>query len=339
MPYKTLVFPETEEGVALAASAALAGKLVAFPTETVFGLGAIVTNQHAVERIFEAKQRPANHPLIAHVANAEGLKSWVQTPLPRLASLLIDQFWPGPLTLVLPKSDRMPSAVTGGQSTVGIRCPAHPIAQAFLAKVGVPVAAPSANRFGRVSPTCVSHVLDELDGRIDAVLSGEPSNIGIESTIVAVLQEEVVLLRPGSITSDDIEKVIGQAVKRREQSDAISTIRVSGALEQHYSPMAKVVLVSAEELPNLLAAPGDSSIRVLGWSQAFLSASNQMAAKLKRPSLSLVSLPDNPAQVAIDLYSQLRQADHDKVNLLYIEKPLTTVAWEGVADRLKRASA
>lgn len=345
LPPKTVSYPPTVEGIAEAAKVLKNGGLVAFPTETVFGLGAVVTDESAVQRIFEAKQRPVDHPLIAHIANPESIAAWVKAPIPAAARQLMDAFWPGPLTLVLPKSASMPDVVTGGQDTVGIRCPSHPVARALLEAVGLPVAAPSANRFGRVSPTCGDHVRDELDGRIHGILEGEPSEVGIESTIVACVGHDVVLLRPGSISAEDIELVIGAPVKRKAQVQAVSALRVSGNLEQHYSPQAKVVLSNAAELAETvriwLDVPNSSQIdgRFIGWSSSFADAVRNLNFGSSSPRFDFIQLSDRPASVAHDIYRLLRDADHDGKSLLVIEKPPATVAWEGVADRLKRASA
>ncbi|MDX1668638.1 MAG: L-threonylcarbamoyladenylate synthase, partial [Limnobacter sp.] len=207
----TKLLPDTQQGIEQAARALQEGQLLAFPTETVFGLGALVSQPQAVTGIFEAKGRPADHPLIAHVSRHFDLTGWADVSSPQ-AQRLIEAFWPGPLTLVVPKGEKMPTVVTGGQSSVGVRCPSHPIAQALLSLLDAPVAAPSANRFGKVSPTHCDHVLQELNGRIGFILQGSQSELGIESTIVSLLDSQPVLLRPGSITVAQLEAALGMPV-------------------------------------------------------------------------------------------------------------------------------
>lgn len=334
-PVQALVLDSNPAHIARCAQALLAGKLVAFPTETVFGLGAAVTNRQAVQAIFEAKGRPSEHPLIAHVAPDFDLQGWVGQITPTMRKL-IDAFWPGPLTLVVPKGENMPLEVTGGQNSVGIRCPSHPVAVQLLRAAGVPVAAPSANRFGKVSPTRAMHVLAELGDRIPFILDGEVPAVGIESTIVSLLGETPAILRPGAITARQIEAVLGTPVKAHK--DAAKTPeanpRVSGALEKHYSPDAKVLVLEAAELAIL---PVQQKALCVGWSDEFLA----QAALLKagHAGVQLEALPDSPSEVARVLYATLRKADDLACTQVLFEKPIDHPDWEGVADRLKRASA
>lgn len=338
----TQLLPADEASIGLAAQALNEGALVAFPTETVFGLGAIVTNETALQGIFQAKGRPSDHPLIAHVskvlASKRGIQPWA-LPDDR-AVALIEAFWPGPLTLVLPIGPRMSKTVTGGQDSVGIRCPSHPVAQSLLSLVNAPVAAPSANRFGKVSPTQATHVMEELGGRIPYVLDGAIPEIGIESTILSLLGPQPVLLRPGHITPEQIEAVIHQKVIRPSdlaaQTTEASTIpRVSGALDKHYSPNAKVLVVQPEWFKSLDAMQADHTL-IVGWSLPFLQAAD---AFLGKNGVDIMALEDDSHAVARVLYGVLRKADEKGYSRIVIEAPAQNPSWEGVADRLKRASA
>lgn len=311
------------------------GQLVAFPTETVFGLGAAVTQLDAVQGIFNAKGRPSEHPLIAHVAPGLNLQGWVGEVTPTMQKL-IDAFWPGPLTLVVPKGERMPLEVTGGQNTVGIRCPSHPVAIELLKATGVPVAAPSANRFGKVSPTRASHVLAELGDRIPFILDGDVPEVGIESTIVSLLDSQPAILRPGAITAAQIEAVLGVPVKTHAEVSKTphANPRVSGALEKHYSPDAKVWVLETNELADL---PVQHKTLCVGWTDEFLAQAD--ALREQHADVLVEALNNNPAEVAKALYATLRQADELACKQVLFEKPLPGAAWEAVADRLKRASA
>jgi L-threonylcarbamoyladenylate synthase len=311
------------------------GHLVAFPTETVFGLGAAVTQLDAVQGIFKAKGRPAEHPLIAHVAPGANLQGWVAEVSPTMQKL-IDAFWPGPLTLVVPKGERMPLEVTGGQNSVGIRCPSHHVAIELLKATGVPVAAPSANRFGKVSPTRASHVLAELGDRIPFILDGDVPEVGIESTIVSLLNDQPAILRPGAITAAQIEAVLGVPVKTHGEMSKTPNAnpRVSGALEKHYSPDAKVWVLEASELA---ALPVQHKTLCVGWTDAFLAQAD--ALREQHADVLVEALNNNPTDVAKALYATLRQADELACKQVLFEKPEETSEWEAVNDRLKRASA
>lgn len=324
----------TPNNIDRCAQALLAGQLVAFPTETVFGLGAAVTHVNAVQSIFKVKGRPTEHPLIAHVAPGADLTGWVAEITPVMQSL-IDSFWPGPLTLVVPKGTRMPSEVTGGQQSVGIRCPSHPVAIALLNAVGVPVAAPSANRFGKVSPTRAAHVFAELGNQIPFILDGDVPQIGIESTILSLLGHQAVVLRPGSITAAQIEAVLGIPVKTHAEVSTSSNNnpRVSGALEKHYSPDATVWIVTPSELFDL---PVQHKTLCVGWSADFLVKAE--ALRQKNSEVLVQVLSDNPADVAKVLYATLRQADDWMCKQVLFQKPPADIEWEAVADRLKRAA-
>lgn len=329
----------TESNILRCAHALQHGQLVAFPTETVFGLGAAVTQLNAIEGIFKAKGRPSDHPLIAHVAPGADLRDWVAEVTPTMQKLM-DAFWPGPLTLVVPKGEAMPFEVTGGQNSVGIRCPSHPVAIKLLKAVGVPVAAPSANRFGKVSPTRAVHVLAELGDRIPFILDGEVPEVGIESTIVSLLNDQPAILRPGAITALQIEAVLGVRVKTHGEvsENPNANPRVSGALEKHYSPNAKVRVLQARELAGL---PTPHKTLCVGWTDEFLKQANALRELNRQLNINITveALDNNPAAVGKALYATLRLADELACKQVLFEKPSTGPEWEAVADRLKRAAA
>lgn len=337
-PHATLL-GATPANIERCAKALVQGQLVAFPTETVFGLGAAVNQAEAVAGIFKAKGRPADHPLIAHASPGfDWADGWIQfnhSTQQQQFEALTRAFWPGPLTLVLPKGSRMPSQVTGGQDSVGIRCPSHSVAKALLCAAGVPVAAPSANRFGKVSPTRAVHVMAELGDRIPWVLDGDIPEVGIESTIVSLLEKSPRILRPGAITAQQLGEVLGQPVEGFIKSSALqNNPRVSGALEKHYSPDAKVRVITALGLDEF--TPVGSTLCV-GWGDAFLTRAD--ALRTRHPHVMVEALGNSPNEVAKNLYATLRQADELNCSQVLFEQPGIGEEWEGVADRLKRASA
>lgn len=325
--------PAVSPDLARAVALLQAGELVGIPTETVYGLGADAANPQAVARIFAAKGRPADHPLIVHVPGAGHLEHWARA-IPDLAWELAEDFWPGPLTLILKRQPWVPDAVTGGQDTVGLRVPGHPLAlsllRAFAAAGGghggqAGIAAPSANRFGRISPTTAAHVREELGDRVALVLDGGPCAVGIESTIIDLSAGEPRLLRPGHITPERIAAAIGQT----PLAPAGGAPRASGTLEAHYAPATPMRLVAAERLLELLNAYRHSGRRcgVLGHSQP-PQAGMPHAFRL---------LPAEPAGYAHDLYGALRDLDHAGVDLIVVEAIPDGPAWAAVADRLRRA--
>jgi L-threonylcarbamoyladenylate synthase len=335
-----------------AAMALMRGELVALPTETVYGLGADAANEAAIARIFAAKGRPSDHPLIVHVASATALGTFA-VDVPRAAIQLAERFWPGPLTLILKKSDRIPHAVTGNQETVGIRCPAHPIAQALLiafAKLGSgAVAAPSANRFGHVSPTTAKHVRDEFGreiGRSITLLDGGPCDFGIESTIVDLSRGTPVMLRPGVITREQIAEVIGEMPLTREEDSARNdmathTPRVSGALAAHYAPMTPLrVIASANlvsEVDSILAEGKRAAVLALSAKPKLKPSPVGVGVRNARPLVWLNAGTD-PVGYAQSLYANLRTLDAAAAAVILVETPPTTVPWEAVNDRLSRAA-
>jgi len=315
------------------------GGLVAFPTETVYGLGADASQPRAVEQIFRVKGRPSGHPLIVHVGDAALLDAWASV-VPPAARLLADVFWPGPLTLVLRRSDRVPDVVTGGRATVALRVPDHPLALALLAAFGGGVAAPSANRFGQVSPTTAADVRLDLGDAVDMVLDGGPCPVGVESTIVDLTGAEPEVLRPGGIAVERLADVLGRPllVHGPEASqavvaalDATGGARAPGMLSAHYAPAARVVVVAEPE--------------VVGRATAALAGGARVGVLAPR---SLAGLPDGvvelepagpPDEFARLLYARLRQADRLGLDVLVVVAPPAVGVGVAVRDRLARAAA
>ena len=312
-----------------AAAELAAGELVAFPTETVYGLGARADDDAAVAKIFAAKGRPADHPLIVHVADVAAARAFA-SEWPEAARQLADAFWPGPLTVIVPRRSGMGTASAAGQTSIGLRCPSHPVARALLdaaAALGVAgVSGPSANRFGRVSPTTAAHVFEEF-GDAMTILDGGECDAGIESAIVDCSRGAARLLRPGVLTRDQLEAVLGHPL-REAGADAP---RASGTLEAHYAPRAKVRLMPAEQLRTalgVLAKAGASPVAVY-----FRTVTPGRAVRAYR------AMPDNPIAAAHELFSALRELDATGVALIWVETPPDAPAWEGVRDRLQRAAA
>jgi L-threonylcarbamoyladenylate synthase len=306
-----------------------AGELVAFPTETVYGLGARADDATAVAKIFQAKGRPAYHPLIVHVADPAQVFKFA-AEVPAVARRLIDAFWPGPLTVVLPRADSVAAAAAGGQSSIGLRCPSHPVSRALLAAAllrGVPgVAAPSANRFGRVSPTRAAHVVDEFGDTL-AVLDGGDCQVGIESSIVDCSRGRPVLLRPGVLTPAQIEAASGEPLF---EADALAP-RAPGTLAAHYAPNAMVRLMSTQMLHAALHVLGPQPLKLAVYSRA-VSLRGASGVRHRR-------MPSLPEQAARELFSVLRDFDAEGVQLIWVEEPPPQPEWDGVRDRLQRAAA
>lgn len=310
------------EAVDEAAACLRAGGMVAFPTETVYGLGADASNVEAVRRVFAIKGRPADHPLIVHLADAGWLGEWARD-VPAAAQELARAFWPGPLTLVLPRRPHVLDAVTGGQDSVALRVPAHPLARKLIAAAGALVA-PSANRFGRVSPTTAAHVAEELGDAVDLILDGGPCAVGVESTIVSLLSDEPVLLRPGQVTPAQIEAVLGRPLARCGEG-----VRAPGLLPAHYAPATPVELAEPARLAaraeQLIA--GGARVAVLEIGGASLP---DAARRIVMPRAA-----DAYAQV---LYATLRACDGQAYDRLLVELPPDDQAWLAVRDRLARAA-
>ena len=326
--------PASAADIQQAAAILESGGLVAFPTETVYGLGADAENPDAVARIYAAKGRPANHPVIVHLAPEADIAYWA-CEIPPQARQLIAAFWPGPLTLILKRASRIPDAVSGGQDTIGLRCPSHPVAQALLrafkhGKGGV--AAPSANKFGHVSPTTAQHVRDEFVAEagklVERILDGGQSEVGIESTILDLSRMEArgpVLLRPGHVSAAQIAAVIGTLP--RAADDAAP--RASGTLQAHYAPRTPVALVASEHLPRIL--------QQLAHAQRTVALIHR-AAHAFPAVVAQCALPDAPLGYAHDLYAALRSMDAAKADLILIEAAPNVDAWQGINDRLRRAA-
>ncbi len=314
MPKTT--FPISPALLREAAALIRAGQLVAFPTETVYGLGANALDEVAVERIFAAKRRPATSPLIVHASDAEMARSLV-AEWPAAAEALAERFWPGPLTLVLAKRETIPARVTAGLGTVGVRVPAHPVALALIAEAGVPIAAPSANLFTQLSPTTAEHVRQSLGSAVAMVLDGGPCRIGLESTVLSLAAGERVLLRPGMISQAQIEAVIGPvALPSATPGGAHPS---PGMHAQHYSPRTPLLLASSAGLPN----KGEG---------VFLYRSEPS------PRAHSVPMPANPEAYAAALYSTLHEADAQGWDWIAVEPPPNEPAWLAILDRLSRAA-
>ena len=298
--------------------------LVAFPTETVYGLGADARNPDALANIFTAKGRPADHPLIVHVAEMSQLSDWASA-IPEVAYRLAEAFWPGPMTLILQKNPAVHDLVTGGQNTVGVRIPRHPVAQALLKAFGGGLAAPSANRFGRISPTTAAAVKEELGSAVDLILEGGQCAVGVESTIIDVSSGVPKILRPGMINALDISSVAGMNVAVA----SASTIRVSGSHESHYAPRTPTFLIPAGAVGNAICriSAGELPVVVLHYS----NVGEQVAG------CELVKMSDDVKDYAHDLYLMLRAADQRQAQRILVEKVPEDIEWDGVRDRLARA--
>ena len=311
-----------------------AGELVAFPTETVYGLGADAGSGAAVAKIFAAKGRPSDHPLIVHVPDACAVAQFA-AEVPDFARVLMRTFWPGPLTLILPRREDVAAAAAGGQNSIGLRCPSHPVAQALLlacARAQPPVlglAAPSANQFGRISPTTAEHVRSEFGDSL-RVLDGGPCEVGIESTIVDCTRGVPVLLRPGVLTRQQIETACGQRL-RSPQELAGAAPRASGTLESHYAPRAKVRLMDAQALQAALDVLGPHAAGIAIYSRVILQSRSSKVLRRR--------MPDDAVETARQLFAVLRGFDAQGVQLIWVETPPDTPEWEGVRDRLQRAAA
>ncbi len=315
----------TDADITRAVDALRRGRLVAFPTETVYGLGADAADPDALARLYAVKGRPAEHPVIVHVAEPVQLAEWA-AHVPRAARLLADALWPGPLTLVVPRAARVPDGITGGGDTVGLRVPDQPVALALLRAFGGGIAAPSANRFGHVSPTTAADVRADLGDDVDVVLDDGPCRVGVESTIVDCTGDELVILRPGGVTRERIEEVSGRPAAIARDSP----VRAPGTLKSHYAPDAAVLLVDRDGLPDRAAA--------------LVAAGQRVAVLAEEPCPSLpagVIVLDPPADVddyARVLYARLHEVDRQGVDVLLAVPPRDTGLGTAVADRLRRAA-
>jgi L-threonylcarbamoyladenylate synthase len=300
-----------------------AGELVVFPTETVYGLGANASNPAAVRRIFEAKGRPPDHPVIVHLDNPRYLHRWV-SDMPAVAEKLAARFWPGPLTLILPKGENVNDIVTGGQDSIGIRVPSHPIAQQLLTAFGGGIAAPSANRFGRLSPTKPEHVREELGDAVRMILDGGESPIGLESTIVSCLGNQARLLRPGFVTRSQLEQAVG------ELAVGGSVPRVSGDRRLHYAPATPLAIVSSDDLEK--------------YAGEFVARQQKVAVLAMRPPLNTqrymtwINAGKKAEAYAHNLYNHLRTLDSAGCARILVQQLPDDERWAAILDRLQRAS-
>jgi len=328
---------QSPEAIDRAVALLNAGQLIGLPTETVYGLAADADNADAVRQIFAAKGRPADHPLIVHLG-ADDLLPQYAREIPEAAWALAEAFWPGPLTLILKKGPGVLDLVTGGQDTVGIRIPGHPVALALLrafaesrrqrgARGGGGIAAPSANRFGRISPTSARHVVEELDDSVPLILDGGNSQVGIESTIVDLSRDMPVILRPGAITAEQLSLVLGQSILSLAKNEQEAP-RVSGSLASHYAPVTPLRVLNAAAIEQALEAPDVA---------AMVRDCAEIGAAVRQHSAVRV-LPDNPAAYAHAFYRVLRALDQGGYGRILVQTLPQDVAWLAVQDRLGRAA-
>lgn len=324
------VDPESPEPrlIAQAAEVLRAGGLVAFPTETVYGLGAHALDPRAVERIFRAKDRPAFNPLIAHLSGIAGARE-LAAEWPPEAEQLAAAFWPGPLTLVLPKKPHVPDLLTAGLPAVGIRVPAHPVALALITAAGVPIAAPSANRFTELSPTTATHVMKSLGDRVDVLLDGGPTMVGIESTVVDLTGAVPQLLRPGVLSAHQLSEVVGRPVARGGEPVGAAPRHSPGMVERHYAPKAELRVLDPAALAQSAAENSPA-------------AASDTGALLLHPLAvgadHVIRMPTDPAGYARQLYAALHSLDDAGCRLILVEKVPDSEQWIAVQDRLRRAA-
>lgn len=315
--------------------------LVAFPTETVYGLGANALDEEAVAKIFHAKGRPSNDPLIVHVASVEDMKL-VAAEIPPVVSTLAAHFCPGPLTFVLPKLSQVPASVTSGLETVAVRVPAHPVALALIRESGVPIAAPSANRFGHTSPTSAAHVMDDLNGRIDMILDGGSTSVGVESTVLDVTYTPPMILRPGGVAREAIEKIIGKVTLRNNRPDSDDEAQVSpGLLGKHYTPNAELILCKGEKAEALeklldLAKQAQTEGRSVGLllAEDDLHIFNSLSCKAYPLGVSA-----DLESIARNLYAGMRALDDEKASLILTRDFGAHGLGLAIHDRLLRAAS
>jgi L-threonylcarbamoyladenylate synthase len=341
MPEVLRVDPENpdEKVIARAAAMLMRGELVAFPTETVYGLGADALSPEAVAKIFEAKGRPAWNPVIAHVADPQAARA-LCTRWPSAAERLAEEFWPGPLTIVLPKRPIVPDIATAGHGAVAIRIPAHPVALALLRAVARPIAAPSANRFTRVSPTTAAHVVESLGDRVSLVIDGGPCDVGIESTVVDLASTTPTVLRPGAITREQLEAVLQEPiaeVAHRVRTDDASAAgqRAPGMADRHYSPVADVWLFDPSQREEVTSAV--ASLQATDASSVVVAMLLHCTVPVG-PSGHVIRMPSDPRGYAREVYAALHAADAHGATIVLVERPPDTEPWRAIRDRLARAA-
>jgi L-threonylcarbamoyladenylate synthase len=315
--------------IAEAARVIRGGGLVGFATETVYGLGADASSDSAVAGIFAAKGRPSDHPLIVHVAEPALVARYAVHVSP-FAERLMKALWPGPLTVILHRQPGVAAAAAGGQDSIGLRCPAHPVAQALLKACATGVAAPSANRFGRVSPTTARHVADEFGDDL-LVLDGGPCEVGIESSIVDCTRGRPVLLRPGVFTRAQLEAACGEPLLDDDDMLEADAPRASGTLASHYAPNARVRLMDAAAI--------QAALDLLGTDAAHIAVYARSIVRIQSEKVIYRRMPDDALATAQQLFAVLRGFDAQGVKLIWIEQPPPAAEWDGVRDRLGRAAA
>lgn len=318
--------------ITAAAELLRAGGTVAFPTETVYGLGADISSPSAIQQVFDIKKRPTNHPLIVHFSKTSQLQHWAKD-IPDSAWKLAEHFWPGPLTIILQRSHRIPTTVTGGQDTVGLRIPNHPIALALLNQLGnkKAIAAPSANRFGRISPTTAAHVQDELGQAVDMILDGGACQVGLESTIISFQHDTTTVLRPGGIQLEALEEVLNGQITLASQNK--QTERAPGTHASHYAPITPLEICSPEHITQR-----SLELTAQGLHLAIITQSDCISGQSFNENTVRFSMPHDPIAYGSQLYSILRQLDHEGHDRLLIERPPSSPHWLTINDRLLRAS-
>lgn len=327
-----MITSETHDQIITAAKLLIAGGTVAFPTETVYGLGADVTDPTAIRKIYNIKQRPLDHPLIVHIGSISQLSYWAQD-IPDSAWKLAKHFWPGPLTLILQRSQHVPDCVTGGQDTVGLRVPAHPDALALLNALGPhkALAAPSANRFGHISPTTAAHVQQELGQQVDMILDGGACEVGLESTIISFDDQAAIVLRPGGIPLSALDPILDKPAIVADKRNLKT--RTSGMLPKHYAPTTPLTIHPTKDISESaqkLASQGLQTI-VITWSE-------QHNTNTENRLIQQVAMPSDPINYGKKLYAILRQYDLEAFDQLLIEAPPNHPSWLAIVDRLQRAS-
>lgn len=323
--------------MALAGQVILDGGLVAFPTETVYGLGANALDAAAVGRIFEVKERPANDPVIVHIGELDQMgdvtSEWTQT-----AKQLAEKFWPGPLTLVVRRGATIPDNVTAGQTTVAVRIPDHPVAQSLIRKAGVPIAAPSANRFSRPSPTNAMHVLADLQGRVDVVLNGGSTRVGVESTIVDLSREVPTVLRPGGISLEELQSVLPQIAYRPRHITDDAVAPAPGTLAKHYSPNAEVLVYEGEREVVLKKMRETAEAYLQQGQRVGILAQDKDVNAFAELTAQIVLLGTTPDEIATHLFAGIRSLDTSDVDVMLVRAPEQTGLGLAVYDRLSRAA-
>ena len=322
-----------QKAVRRAAKLLRTGEVVALPTETVYGLAANALDENAVAKIFQIKNRPSHNPIIVHVAGNEMAERCANN-WPELARKLSKSFWPGPLTIVLPRAKEIPDNVTAGGATIGIRWPGHPFIQAVIRECGFPLAAPSANLSERVSPTNAEHVRAQLAGKIPLIVDGGQSQVGIESAVLDLTVSPPCILRPGMIHAESLAAVCGEVTSGKWQVTGKEPLRSPGLLRKHYSPKAKLLLLNWKDdadLQSQLAARHSSP------ATGFIIAHTKIPAVENFADVSV--MPHDAEAFARALYSELHRCDAAGAELIVIERPLDSPEWSGIADRLRRAAA